>query len=212
MPAVISPNRILPSAHWKARPKSETSDFGWQRYHSGRSERDLVVHVATLAAAGADGGRLARRARRADIAARARIVGTEMAATAGPVAVAQRGIEILQPHFGGVSVLAGLVLPLACLQRAFEIDLRALLQILLASPAETLAEDHDAVPFGLFPPFPGCLVAPRIAGGDPQIGNRPAVLGPATSRVPPGVADREPLVAPPRHDTLSPVEVRATLK
>src|SRR5262245_39798918 len=107
MPAVISPNRILPSARWKARPKSKTSDFGWQRHHSGRSERNLVVHVAALAAAGANRGRLARRPWRAEIAARARIVGPEIAAAPCPIEHDQRGIEILQHHFGGVSVLAG---------------------------------------------------------------------------------------------------------
>src|SRR5947209_4868606 len=132
---------------------------------SGRrsSERDFVVEVVALAApapAPAGKGRLAlarpARARGAEIGRLDRI-------RSGPAARAiehrQLRVEALQHHFGRVAVLAGLVLPFAGLQLALEIDLGALLEILLGNPTKPLVEDHDAVPLGALTALPARLVA-----------------------------------------------------
>src|SRR5215831_7183963 len=92
------------------------------------SERNLVVHVVALAAGAGHGWlALARGCRtgRTEIAA----VGAR--ATTRAVKHRQRRIESLQNHFGRITVLPVFVLPFARLQRALEINLRALLEILL---------------------------------------------------------------------------------
>src|SRR5262249_38372509 len=101
-----------------------------------------------------------------------------------------------------IFVLAVLVLVFARLQRAFQIDLRAFLQVLLDHSAKTLAEDHDPMPFGLLAPFAGRLVAPRLRGGDAKIGDRTAVLSAPDFGIAAEVAAEDPLVARTRHDTL----------
>src|SRR5262249_34360476 len=115
-----------------------------------RSERDVVVHVAV---AGAGGNCTARRG--TDRSAPEITAGIVRAEAAAPTAAAavehgQRRVESLQHHFGRIFLDAALVGPFAGLQRALEIHLGALLQILLADLAEPLVEDHDAVPLGLF--------------------------------------------------------------
>src|SRR6266508_2162419 len=103
---------------------------------SGRrpSKRNLVVHFAALAGAGH--GRLLLACRGAGGTEIGAIIRAGLAAAlAGPVEHGELGVEVLQHHFGRVLVLAGLVLPFAGLQLALEIDLRALLQILLGDPA-----------------------------------------------------------------------------
>src|SRR6266700_686804 len=103
---------------------------------SRRSERDIVVHVAV---AGASGDRAARRrtgrSARAEIAAG--LIRPETAATAARTAVehGQRRVEALQHHCGGVFLDAALVGPFAGLQRALDVHLGALLQILLGDLA-----------------------------------------------------------------------------
>src|SRR5262245_28743900 len=116
------------------------------------SERDIVVQIAL--AAGAGGCRLARALRRAGPgeivpAARAEVVASASAARA--VEHGQHRIEALQHNFGGIFLDAVLVGVFAGLQRSLEIDLRALLQILLDDLAQPFIEDHHAMPFGLFP-------------------------------------------------------------
>src|SRR5579862_7021759 len=87
-------------------------------------ERNLVVHLAApgaAARAGASAGRrrdFARWPRRAKITAR--VIGAEIAATAGAVEQRQLAAKALQHHFGRVAVLARLVLPFARLQRALD--------------------------------------------------------------------------------------------
>src|SRR6185503_754061 len=115
----------------------------------GELERNLVVHVVALAA-GTGHRRLALawrggRPGRAEVT----IVGPCSAPAAGAIEHRQRRVEALQHDLGRVAVLAVFVLPLARLQRAFEVNLRALLEVLLGDLGETLAEDHDAMPFGL---------------------------------------------------------------
>ena len=60
----------------------------------------------------------------------------------------QRRVEALQHDFGRILFHALGVGVLARLQLAFEINLRALLQILLGDLGEPFAEDHDPVPLG----------------------------------------------------------------
>src|SRR5262249_9124171 len=94
------------------------------------------------------------------------------------------------------------ILPFACLELAFEVDLRALLQILLGDLGEPLAENDHAMPFGLFATFAGGLVAPVFGGGDAQVRDRPAVLGAADFRIGAQIADENDLVDAACHDFL----------
>src|SRR6185436_18711891 len=76
----------------------------------------------------------------------------EVASTTAAHAAAATAIEHL--HFvgddlGGVAVVAGLVLPLARAQRAFDVDLGTLFQVLAGDLTET-AEHGHVVPFGTF--------------------------------------------------------------
>ena len=75
----------------------------------------------------------------------------------------QLGVEPLQHDLGGVTLLPLLVLPFARLERTLEIDLGALLQILLGNFREILVEDDHTMPFGLLAPLAGRLVTPALA-------------------------------------------------
>src|SRR6185295_5821139 len=123
------------------------------------SERDVVVHVAVTATAGRHGPsrRGAGWTAGAEIAG---IVGAEAAATAAAAAIepGQGRVKTLQHAFGRVFLDAALVGPFAGLQRALDVNLGALLQILLDNLAKRLGEDHDAVPLGLFLALAGALV------------------------------------------------------
>src|SRR4051794_4358704 len=160
------------------------------------SERDVVVHVA---AAGAGGDRAARRrAAAAEIAAG--ILSAK--APAAPAAALEHGqvrVESLQHHFGRVFFDAALIGPFARLQLALEVNLGALLQVLLGDLAQSFIEDHDPVPLGLFLALAGRLVAPAFRGGHAQIGDRPAVLGPPDFRVLAEISDQNHLVHTSRH-------------
>src|ERR1019366_8338194 len=160
------------------------------------SERNLVIEVAALAAGAGHGG-LARRARTrgAELAPAGFVAAEVTAATAtGTVQHGELRIEALQHDLGGIAILARLILPFAGLQGAFEIDLGALLQILLGDLAEPLVEDDHAVPLGLFLALSGRLVAPAFGGGHPQIRDRPAVLGTPDFRIRTEIADQDDLV------------------
>ena len=121
---------------------------------------------------------------------------------AGAVEQCQLAAEVLQHHFGGIAVLAGLILPFARLQRAFDVNLRAFLEILLGDLAQILVEDHDPVPLGLFTPLAGRLVLPVFRGGEPQICNRPPILGATDFGIGAEIADQDHLVDASRHDLL----------
>src|SRR5947209_13567609 len=94
-------------------------------------ERDLVVEIAALAApAGHRGLPFARgRTGRAEVAALGVVAATSAAARA--IEHGERRVEALQHHLGRVLLHALLVGPFARLQRAFEVNLGALLQVLL---------------------------------------------------------------------------------
>src|SRR4029077_5243249 len=90
--------------------------------------------------------------------------------------------------------------------RTFDINLGALLQILLNYLAEPFVEDHDAMPLGLFLTLAGPLVAPGLGGGDAQIGDRPPVLCPPDFRILAQIPDQNHLVHASRHRR-SPLEI-----
>ena len=69
-------------------------------------------------------------------------------AAAAAVQQRQFAAKALQHDFRGLALIAFLVGEFARLQLALDIDLRALLQILLRDLAEILVEDHDIMPFG----------------------------------------------------------------
>src|SRR5580700_605848 len=121
------------------------------------SERNLVVHIAAAHRSGH--GSSARRRR--DLAGRARraeIAAAGFVHVAGAIEQGQFAAKVLQHDFGGIAVLTGLILPFARLQRALDVNLRALLEILLGDPAQVFIEDNDAMPFGFFAPLAGTLV------------------------------------------------------
>src|SRR2546423_6886547 len=93
-----------------------------------RSERDLVIQIAALAPASRHRGLPRGRARGAEVA---RVVVAELAAaatsTARTVEHGERRVEALQHHFGRIFLDPLLVGPLACLQLAFEVNLRPFL-------------------------------------------------------------------------------------
>jgi len=178
------------------------------RNDENRVERNLVIHVGAGAGPRAGGrGDLAGRSGRAELAAtvfaeiRAPATGTGATGTAGAVEQCQLAAKALQHDLGRIAVLAGLVLPLARLQRTFDENLRALFQILLGDPAQILVEDDDAVPFGLFTPLAGGLVFPGFRCGQAQIGDRPAVLGATDLWIGAQIADQNHFVHASRHDT-----------
>src|SRR6185369_16642974 len=127
------------------------------------------------------------------------IVGAEAAATAAALEHGQGRVKTLQHDFGRVFLDAALVGPFARLQRAFDVNLGALLQILLDNLAQRFGEDHDPVPLGLFLALTGALVAPGFRRGDAQISDRPPVLCPPDFRILAEVADQNHLVHASRH-------------
>src|SRR5215216_4300472 len=165
------------------------------------SERNVVVHVAVAGAAGCHRPprRGADRTTGAEITAG--IVGAEAAATAAAAAIehGQGRVEALQHDFGRILLDSALVGPFARLQRALDVHLGALLQILLDNLAKRFGEDHDAVPLRLFLTLAGALVAPGLRRRDAQIGNRPPVLCPPDFRILAEVADQNHLVHASRH-------------
>src|SRR5262249_7798756 len=95
------------------------------------------------------------RAGRAEIA----VIATR---TAGAIEHGECRVEALQHHLGRITVLPVLVLPFARLQRAFQINFRALFQILLGDFGKAFAEDDDPMPLRLLASLAGVLVTPRI--------------------------------------------------
>src|SRR4051794_16416965 len=131
---------------------------------SAGSERNVVVEIA---AAAARQGRAALRRRGAAEGLRTLLAKT-LATFAAAARIEQRqfAAETLQDDFGDVTLGAGLIVVLARLDLPFEIDLRALLAILLDDTADVLVINHDVVPLGLFLALAGVLVLPRFRGGE----------------------------------------------
>ena len=183
-----------------------------------RSKRDVIIHAARLEGGGI-GGWATSAATTATIVdltppeAAAAIVGaaeTTIAATgaftlAAPIKQGQVGIEALQHHFGGIFVLAGLVLPFAGLQLAFDIDLAALFQIALSHAGEAFREDHHAVPLGLFTLFTAIAVLPALGSGDGEVHHLAAAGQVAHFGIGPQIADEDDLIDTARHDDFLPL-------
>src|SRR6266571_1412591 len=94
---------------------------------------------------------------------------------------------------GGGALLPFLVLPLARAQRPFDIDLRALLQVLARDLREAV-EEHHPVPFGAFLLLAARLVLPGVGGRDRDVGDRAPFRVVARLGVPPQIAYDNDLV------------------
>src|SRR3954453_1239840 len=167
-----------------------------------RSERDIVVHVAVAATAASGNGTArcaADRTGGAEIAARLVAEAAASPTAATTVQHRQGRVEALQHDFGRVLLDAALVGPFAGLERTLDVNLGALLQILLNNLAQRFGEDHDAVPLGLFLALTGALVAPGFRRGDAQIGDRPPVLCPPDFRILAEISDQDHFVHASRH-------------
>ena len=127
-------------------------------------ERDLVVKLlveggAALPATCAPAG---KRTGSPEIATAA-LLALARAVALFRVEHGELGVEPLEHDLGGVTLLPLLVLPFARLERTLEIDLGALLQILLGDSREILIEDDHTMPFGLLAALAGRLVTPALA-------------------------------------------------
>src|SRR5688572_9586748 len=91
------------------------------------------------------------------------------ATAAAPTATAAEQRDAIGLDFGGVALVAVLVVPLPRLQPALDVDLLALRQVLLQRFG-LLAPQHHAVPFSLFLPLL-ILVVPHFRRGQIQRGN-----------------------------------------
>src|SRR5262249_5286686 len=101
---------------------------------------------------------------------------------------------LLQHDLCRIAVLAGLVLPFACLELPFEVNLRTLLEILLGDLCKILVEDDDAVPFGALAPLAASFVTPALARCHAQIDDGTAILGVADFRIGAEIAHQYDLV------------------
>src|SRR5213592_4586654 len=164
------------------------------------SERNVVVHVA-VAGAGRDRAARCGGGRTAGAEITVGIIRCEVAAATAAAAIehGQARVEPLQHHLGRVFLDAALVGPFTGLQLALDVNLGALLQILLGDLAEPLIEDDDPVPLGLFLALAGRLVAPAFGGRHVQIGYWPPILGPPNLRVLAEISDQNHLVHASRH-------------
>uniref|UniRef100_A0A0N5A028 PE-PGRS family protein n=1 Tax=Parastrongyloides trichosuri TaxID=131310 RepID=A0A0N5A028_PARTI len=148
---------------------------------AGREARGVVVVVATAAAA----------------------VPAAIAAALAVVTTAQHGqlaVEALQHDLGRVFLDALGVGVFAGLQRALDVNGRALLQVVLGHLDDVLVENDDRVPLGLFLALAGGLVAPLLRRGDAQVGDAVAAVQRADFRVLAQVADEDDLVDAAGHD------------
>src|SRR4029077_1827779 len=91
------------------------------------------------------------------------------AAGARPAAAAEH-LHLVADDLGGVALVALLVLPLARAQTAFDVNLRALAQV-LGGDLRQAPEKRHAMPLGALLLLPAGLVAPALAGGDAQVGD-----------------------------------------
>src|SRR4051812_41721357 len=143
-------------------------------------ERNIVVElaalvVATSAAATTAGRRslvvvIRRTALLTAAATAATAASTTTAAaattkvTAGPAHAAAARVQHLHfvgDDFRGVAIVTRFVLPLARAQRAFDVNLGSLLEVLARDLAES-PEHGDAVPLGAFLALAGLLVFPVL--------------------------------------------------
>ena len=130
--------------------------------------------------------------------------------------------KALQDNLGRITLRAILVSPFAGLQLAFQIDFRALAQVLLRDLGKVLVEDHHAVPFGalLALPYPcpakfrtsrptdsrsgSPALVRRTSGSLPRLPTRITLFTlPAMSVSAFRFSQRYPSCPPPRHSAAS---------
>src|SRR5438128_1230771 len=175
-----------------------------RRDYIADSERNVVFHVVELA------GRLLGRRR----SLRLRRFLTHGLTARLPSWLPGTGARAEHLHrigddLGAVAVLAFLVLPLPRADAAFDVDLRALLQIFAGNLGEA-AEKGDAVPLRGFLHFPARLVLPPVGGGDPDVGDGVAARQVLCFGIGAQVADQNHFVYR-RHFHPSPVSSLRTL-
>ena len=162
--------------------QGEGADEQEQGGHGG-SEGNVVFEVVEAAASrwrggvalGGSGGRRCAR---------------PLATVAGRLAA--KHLHAVAADLGGVAVLAFLVLPLAGADRAFDVDLAALLQVLAADLGLT-GEEADPMPLGGLL-LVAVLVFPDVAGGQAQVGHGVAVGQVAQLGIGAEVADEDDFV------------------
>ena len=159
------------------------------------SKRNVIIQVAVegaaaLAATGLAPAVIGAAAGTAGGGTAALTTAPAVAGTAALAATAWLAVEhfhfrvkALQHDIGRIAVVAGLVLPLAGLQLALEIDLAALAQIFFGDAGEALVIDRDIVPLGLFLALAGLLVLPAFRCRDAEIADLAAVRKGADFRI-----------------------------
>src|SRR5688500_5007209 len=138
------------------------------------SKRNVVLHVVELAR-GLLGGR-----GRASLALALRF-GPLLARLAAALATSEH-LHRVRADLGAVAVLALLVLPLAGAQAAFDVDLRAFLQVFARDLRQT-PEEGDAMPLGRLLHLTARLVLPLVGSLDADVGDRIAARRVAGLRV-----------------------------
>ena len=116
-----------------------------------------------------------------------------MSAATATAVTATEELHVVSDHFGGIDVLAFLVLPLAGLQAALDIDWAAFFQVLAGDLGQAVVEHHP-VPFGFLDLVAAVLVFPVARGGDGDVADGIAVGGVAHFGVAPQVADEDDFV------------------
>src|SRR5271166_936674 len=176
---------------------------GAPRLRRGPSKRNVVVDraCAARAVAARNSGAAVAGTRRSSKAARVIVVGETVAGVAAAAGVEQRqfAAEALQHDFRRVFVGAALVLPLAGLQLALDVDFRALLAVLLRHLAEILVENHDVVPLGAFLALARGFVAPGFGCGEGETHHLVAGIQSADFWILAEIADEDHLVDAARH-------------
>src|SRR5262245_34665609 len=101
-------------------------------------------------------------------------------------------LHFVRDDFGCIALLSLLILPLTRAQRAFDVDLAALLQVFAGDLGEP-SEERDTVPLGTFLFF-ATLVLPGVGGGNTDVRNRTAFGHIPHFRVAAEVADQDHFV------------------
>src|SRR5690606_22519053 len=206
------PRRPRPPAGYEAGSAAARNEKTLAR-HAGKpgfagrarqraSERNVVVHVGQVGRAARGGSRRRGRTlrggplrRRALLARRVVVTAAAVAAPALAAAVAAaQHLHLVGDDLGAVAVGAGfLVLPLAGLQAALDIDRTAFLQVFAGDLGQAVVHDHP-VPLGFFATLAGGLVLPLGGGGDGDVADRRAVGAVAHFGVAPQVADENDFI------------------
>src|SRR5690606_18224754 len=167
-----------------------------EKYSWYELERDVVVDVLEvgrgLAAPGRTPGAPAPAAAGRRAAARP-IAATAATADLAAAVTPAEHLHLLGDDLGGPAILALLVLPLARLQPALDVDRAARAEVFVGDLAQAVEEDHP-VPFGVLPALAGVPVLADARGGDRDVADRAAVGRIAHLRVATEVADQDHLV------------------